>query len=285
MIKRLGVAVLIVLGISGWIWLLVRGPWVLDGGHLTKITPGAGAVVNGFRTAVAAIGVGAAAIVGIYFTHRAYELNRSAQFSDRYAKAVELLGGESEALQMGGIYALERIMKDSPYDKAAVIETLAAFIRKTSPIPEEGPVELFVSGESNTLPSPVPASARAALEVIARRTPSKRDPAIRLERCDLRGLWIENANFDRARFEYCNLSGSGFPSGSVRGAYFMRANLKGLRLEGSDLTGSKFPEAQMEGCSLNGAKIDHVNMMVAKGLSRHVVDAAHSARGAKFPWT
>lgn len=100
--KTLLVASIAILG-TIWIATLIWGPWVFDGSHLKSITPGTGAAVNGFRTAVAAIGIGAAALAGLYFTHQTHELSRSAQYAERFSKAVEMLADKEEARQLGGV--------------------------------------------------------------------------------------------------------------------------------------------------------------------------------------
>ena len=105
---------------------------------------------GGFRTAVVAVGARIVAGIGLYYTHRnfrhsrdlfthtqdkdreAAELTREGQMTDRYATAINLLGAKESTKQLGGIYALERIMRDSPKDHATVVEVLAAFIRENA---------------------------------------------------------------------------------------------------------------------------------------------------------
>ncbi len=52
--------------------------------------------------------------------------------TDRYTKATEQLGSDKLDVRIGGIYALERIARDSARDHPAVMEVLAAFIREHS---------------------------------------------------------------------------------------------------------------------------------------------------------
>ncbi len=58
------------------------------------------------------------------------------QITERFSKAVEMLGHEGSIhIRLGGIYALERIAKDSERDRYPVMQVLAAFVRvKTSTI-------------------------------------------------------------------------------------------------------------------------------------------------------
>jgi hypothetical protein len=52
--------------------------------------------------------------------------------TDRYTKAIEQLGSDKLDVRIGGIYALERVARDSAKDHPTVIEVLKAFIREHS---------------------------------------------------------------------------------------------------------------------------------------------------------
>ena len=64
------------------------------------------------------------------FTARNFWLSREGQVTDRYTKAIEQLGSDRLEVRIGGIYALERIARDSARDHPAVIEVLTAFITR-----------------------------------------------------------------------------------------------------------------------------------------------------------
>jgi hypothetical protein len=85
--------------------------------------------------------------------------------TDRYTKAIEQLGHEKLDVRIGGIYALERIARDSPRDHPTVMAVLAAFIREHSreqwPLPEPGTKTV---SRPTTRPD-----VQAALTVIGRR--------------------------------------------------------------------------------------------------------------------
>jgi len=65
---------------------------------------------------------------------RTHELTEQGQVTDRYTKAIEQLGSEKLGVRIGGIYALEHVVRDSARDHPTVMEVLTAFIR-------EGPKE------------------------------------------------------------------------------------------------------------------------------------------------
>ena len=63
---------------------------------------------------------------------RTHELTEQGQVTDRYTKAIEQLGSDKLDVRIGGIYALERIARDSAKDHPTVMEVLTAFIREHS---------------------------------------------------------------------------------------------------------------------------------------------------------
>jgi len=63
------------------------------------------------------------------------KLAEAKQVTERFSKAVEMLSSGNIHTRLGGIYALERIAKDSDDDYWQVIEVLTAFVREESPWP------------------------------------------------------------------------------------------------------------------------------------------------------
>ena len=56
---------------------------------------------------------------------------REGQITDRFTRAVEQLGSDKLEVRLGGIFALERIAKDSEPDRWAITDTLVAFVVPT----------------------------------------------------------------------------------------------------------------------------------------------------------
>ena len=69
---------------------------------------------SGFRTALIAGVAGLVALGSLVVARRTYRLTQEGQITDRYTKAIEQLGSDKPDVRLGGIYALERIAKDSP---------------------------------------------------------------------------------------------------------------------------------------------------------------------------
>ncbi|WP_447002509.1 pentapeptide repeat-containing protein [Saccharothrix isguenensis] len=51
------------------------------------------------------------------------------RITDLYTKAVELLGGDSAAVRLGGLYALERLAQDNPRHRQTIINVVCAYLR------------------------------------------------------------------------------------------------------------------------------------------------------------
>jgi hypothetical protein len=65
-------------------------------------------------------------------SRRTLELTEQGQVTERYTKAIEQLGSDKLDVRIGGIYALERVARDSARDHPTVMEVLTAFIREHS---------------------------------------------------------------------------------------------------------------------------------------------------------
>ena len=62
------------------------------------------------------LGAGLLAAGALIFTARNFILSREGQVTDRYTKAIEQLGSDKLDVRIGGIYALERVARDSAKD-------------------------------------------------------------------------------------------------------------------------------------------------------------------------
>ena len=81
------------------------------------------------------LGAGLLAAGALLFTARNFTLSREGQVTDRYTKAIEQLGSDKLDVRIGGIYALERVARDSAKDHPTIMEVLTAFIREHSQEP------------------------------------------------------------------------------------------------------------------------------------------------------
>ncbi|WP_329334204.1 pentapeptide repeat-containing protein [Streptomyces sp. NBC_00663] len=257
--------------------LLWKGPWIFDGSHLRKkdLQPADGVVITGFRTMVVAILASIFAGLGLAYTHVTLQhtrekdreqaaLTREGQMTDRYATAIELLASQELTKRLGGIYALERIMRDSPKDHESIVEVLAAFVREHAPRPEQDD-----SVESEREQASMHEHVQAALTVLGRRPERRESFAINLRHTDLRGAQLASADLRSV-----NLQGSFLEYAELKNADLLEANMEACHLEhcnltGADLTSSNLERAYICEATLDDARLDHarLNYALVKGSS------------------
>ncbi|MFI6230209.1 pentapeptide repeat-containing protein [Micromonospora echinospora] len=183
--------------------------------------------------------------VGLYLTYRAnqetssanreqHRLTAEGQITERFATAIEQLGepGKDKIdVRLGGIYSLERIMRDSTVDQPTIVDVLSAFVRVHAPTP--------TTGRDRFDPKRVPpVDIQAALSVLGQRDPAHDRAGQRL---DLHGADLRGADLRAAR---------------LGGADLSAAFLTGARLHDADLENAKLTDAVLVGASLNGANLN-----------------------------
>lgn len=103
---------------------------------------------------------GLAAVAALLFTwlqvgqaDQQLRIVEQGQITDRFNRATNSLGSASMDVRLGGIYALHRIMTDSPRDRTTVISVLAAYVRRQAPVPTAPDVRADVSAAMNIVVS------------------------------------------------------------------------------------------------------------------------------------
>jgi Pentapeptide repeats (8 copies) len=190
------------------------------------------------------LGAGLFVAGALLYTARNFTLSREAQVTDRYTKAIEQLGSDKGLdVRIGGIYALERIARDSPRDHPTIMEVLTAFVRERSrerwPPAEDG------AKPPDRLTRP---DVQAAVTVIGRRT----------IRHDSRQINLVAAQLIYADLSGADLSGANLYRADLSGADLYRADLGGAVLTGAVLAGAhlafaRLPSANLDGADLGGA--------------------------------
>jgi pentapeptide repeat protein len=200
---------------------------------------------------------------GAYYTGRTFALNREGQITERFTRAVEQLADEKLEIRLGGIYALERIARDSETHYEPVMEVLTAFLREHSPAREPGEGEAEPPG----LPPPQRVDFQAVATILGRRDRSHERPDYRLslDRVGLPGVqlfeahlenaWVIGADFSHAGFFRAHLSNASFSRARLSYAIFREADLSKADLTEADLSNASFAHADLSGASLNGANL------------------------------
>jgi Right handed beta helix region len=125
---------------------------------------------NDARTTLLQAVGGLALLIGLYFTAKTWRTTQEGQVTDRFTKAINQIGEggpEKLALRLGGIYALERIARESKRDYGPMMEILTAYVREHAPWP---PSISKPEGEPDQEPKTA-ADIEAILTVLGRHSP------------------------------------------------------------------------------------------------------------------
>jgi hypothetical protein len=228
------------------------------------------------RRSLLALLAAVGAAIGLYYTHLRHQLeressqlSRDSNFTDRYTQAVEQLGHDSLDVQLGGIYALERIAIDSTRDRGVVSEVLSAFIREHSVNASSSPaVPDEVDTDDAHSERPV-VTVQAALTVLGRRPPHDPTyPGADLTGANLGGANLFRANLADARLEGAHLQGANLNEANLTDAHVRVANLVGAELADANLTRAFFARAD-----LTKAYLPRVNFIGGSLTQAHLADA------------
>jgi uncharacterized protein YjbI with pentapeptide repeats len=247
--------------------LLLRGAAWLYGPGLRRLTPDQQVTaIDDVRGRLIQLGAGLLALGALVYTARTFRLSREGHVTDRYTKAIEQLGSEHLGVRLGAIYALERIMIDSPRDHPTIVEVLAAFVRESARLPDTDDRDPDPEPPATDLqaflraPGPV-TDVQAALTVLGRR-PSGREergrlnlrsaylPGADLTGADLRGVDLTSAHLHRADLRGADLTGAHLFFADLTRAIMSGANLTWANLSSADLTRANLTSANLTRATL-----------------------------------
>jgi hypothetical protein len=278
--------------------------------------------INEYRRTLAQIVGGIAggflALIGLYIAwvrskalRDQAEVAREQQLTDLYVKAVEQLGSENLQIRLGGIYALERIARESPKDHWPIMEVLTAFVRENAPLREETPEIEPAKEESSAAPDTeeiaepkyhaprmkLPTDIQAVLTVLGRTAIAYAQKGetrsldlratdlafavlrkanlqrVLLQRSNLQLSFLIGADLQGARLSSANLQGAILGEANIQEADLSYANLRGANLRYSNLKGAKLLATKLEGAMLGEADLRMVDLRSIKGAPEQVETA------------
>lgn len=197
--------------------------------------------------------------LGAVATWRQLHIYREGQITDRYTRAVEQLGADTVDVQLGGIYALERLAHDSPSDQPTLVEVLTAFVRHRTARPHD----TYEQQEDTDAATPLRLQERlpavqAALTVLG-RMPRRAHTRLDLSRLDLQGADLPEASLRDASFWRADLTDAMLIGADLSDAYLMdaqltRASLGLADLSGAEVWGANLAHTDLESTDLTGAR-------------------------------
>ncbi|MFF1496635.1 pentapeptide repeat-containing protein [Streptomyces sp. NPDC058304] len=180
-------------------------------------------------------------------------ITREGQITDRYTAAVNNLGNSSQDVRLGGIYALQRLMQDSPRDQPAVIDVISAYVRSHAQQHEAGPKRL-----TNDV--------AAALLVLKTRDASH-DGAGHV---DLTGAALYGAHLGRSHLQGAILQSVDLQNADLRDAVLHDANLSGAELQRANLNGANLTHADLSTADLHSAELTSADLTGASLRDAHM---------------
>lgn len=226
---------------------------------------------------------GIIAVITLWFTWRRdqanrekLQLDRDANYTTRYTEAISQLGSDQLAIRIGGVYALERIAKDSQRDHDVVIQVLAAYIRRDS-------MKRDVNGGAHRWSSVLEwtktrgEDVSAAITVVSNLAKDARI-YVDLRGVDLREMDLSSMDLRHTKLMFADLSGSDLSDADLSGVPLDRAKLHDVRLTraklfatsmvGVDATHATFVRADLSDANLTSAQLSLSN------FSKAILDAA-----------
>jgi len=189
-----------------------------------------------------------------------HELDRSGQITERFTRAIDQLGKRDQLeIALGGIYALERVARDSFDDRAVVAEILTAYIRTHAPwppLPSNSYGPDVAIGELPALRGRAP-DIQAAITVLGRGNfPAASPTRLILGAVDLRKATLTGADLRRV-----DLTGAQLQEAELKGAQLQGAVMFGAQLQGADLRNAKLSEAILSSAQLQRAELGQAELL------------------------
>jgi uncharacterized protein YjbI with pentapeptide repeats len=228
-------------------------------------------------------------------SNREHELDHQGQITERFTRAVDQLGSERLDVRLGGIYALERIARDSrdyPADRRTIAEILTAYVRGHAPWPPSQPGPYLADTPLDQLPelqirapdveailtvlsrnalvsgqTPPPTPAALVIEVDPKASTDNKRVGLDLHATDLRKLnlggqdaHLEEVLLSDAHLERANLAGAHLDCARLTRTDLEQATLSGAFLDGANLDGANLDEANLDGAHLKQARLSDTHL-------------------------
>jgi len=243
--------------------------------------------------AVAQILGGTALISGLYFTWRTLQVTSEGQITERFTRAIDQLGKFDDErkklfeIRLGGIYALERIARESPEDYWPIMEILTAYLRHNAPWASESLEEGLEGmddategqsamessgGRSEPIEAPAPdLDIQAIMTVLGRRPRSYlhgESEVLDLHETNLSGANLSGTNLSGTNLSDTNLSGANLSGANLSNPHFLETNLSG-----ADLSRTNFSEAVLVYSDLSRANLSGANLSGVHSLDTDFSEA------------
>jgi hypothetical protein len=198
------------------------------------------------------------AVVSIQQVRSEQHINEEGQITDRYNAAGDQLGSSSIDVRLTGIYALQRIMQDSPRDQPTIVNVLCSYIRTHAALPNDQAPAVDHEPTKHGLPwwPVLAADVAAALKAIGDRNPElDGSSVVDLSDTDLSGAQLDHAHLPRAVLDGARLTGADLTGADLVGVSITDADLRKAFLRKADMRQIGLANTDLEGTYLGGADL------------------------------
>ncbi|QXE36454.1 pentapeptide repeat-containing protein [Streptomyces sp. GMY02] len=201
------------------------------------------------------------------------KLTERGQVGSTYNETVAQLGDESINVRISTIYAIQRIMRESPKEQPALMEVLSSYIREHAKMPEKKKAEQLRKN-AKTRPAD---DVQAALTVLGgREVNTESDPIINLRDTFLVGADLSYVNFVNADLSGVDLTHAFLQGGEFEDVWFDEAQMSGAVLsdgdfEDCDFIGTHLRDVQWDGADFENADLTDADLVGASLAEREDV--------------
>jgi len=252
-------------------YLMYKAPQLLIADNALKLTDNEWLQrVNEARaTLVQTIG-GLILIVGLFFTWRTVrtteknlkvsqeataknlEIAQEGLVTQRFSRAIELLGSDKLGVRLGGIYALERVARESRRDHWPIMEILTAFARENA------------SWKHGDPPQAIRTDVQAVLTVLGRRNKTHEAIGMRRSLSESRKLDLRSTNLQGADLFGADFAGANFTYSNLSKSKMLNTNLQYANLNEADLSESHITGSNLKDTKLSGTRFDSATLFETK---------------------
>lgn len=239
-----------------------------DAGERIQLQQAQGQLQNSVRSALLQLTAGLLVIGGATATWRQVQVNREGQITERFTRAVEQLGSDNVDVRIGGVYALERVARNSSADRDSVQFILAAFVRNHCRWTVGGPdgpehptpaVDMHLPWLQIRTPD-----IQAAMGILGGRPRTPGAPRLYLSRVDLRSVQIHSGRLVDTQLRHANLARAWLPEtrldrSDLKSTDLRLANLEAAVLTGANLTSAYLGDALLRNADLRDTDLSHAD--------------------------
>lgn len=186
-------------------------------------------------------------------------------------------------MRLGGIAALEGVMKTSEQYRQPVLEALCAFVRDRTKTATHGPPAidiqaiLAVIGRWEAGIEGLDPSGAHIVDLSGAHI-----PYVRLFEAKLIGAILRRADLSHADLRHAKLVGADLNGADLNDAYLSGADLRNSDLFGADLNGADLNGADLSGVALINADLSHADLTNAF-VAQSELDKACGDEATKLP--